>query len=52
MVGTTLVLINQGTVLLGAHFSGDLILKIAVTYCVPYCVTMWGALSNSRVQAG
>lgn len=48
-VGTVLVAINQGNVLLDTRFPGDLWWKIPLTYAVPFCVATWGALINSRV---
>ena len=48
VVGTLLVAINQGTVLLGGEFPESLYWKIPLTYAVPFCVASWGALVNSR----
>lgn len=48
VVGTVLVAINQGNILLGGSFPGALLWKIPLTYCVPFCVATWGALINSR----
>jgi hypothetical protein len=48
VVGTLLVLINQGSLLLSGQFPGSLIWQVPLTYCVPFCVATWGALSNSR----
>jgi hypothetical protein len=48
VVGTVLVAINQGTVLLQGVFPADLLWKIPLTYTVPFCVATWGALSSSR----
>lgn len=46
VVGTLLTLINQGDVLLA---SGVLVLwKAVLTYCVPYGVASWGAVSAKR----
>lgn len=43
VVGTILNLINQGDALVtGAHVDW---LKIGLTYCVPYCVSTYGAVS-------
>ncbi len=47
-VGTVLVAINQGTVLLSGSFPASLAWKIPLTYAVPFCVTMWGALGSRR----
>jgi hypothetical protein len=51
VVGTILVAINQGNVLLGGDFPGSLAWKIPLTYMVPFCVATWGALINSRSAA-
>ena len=48
VVGTLLVAINQGNVLLAGSFSAPLLWKIPLTYGVPFCVASWGALVNSR----
>jgi hypothetical protein len=48
VVGSLLVAINQGTVLLGGEFPASLFWKIPLTYAVPFCVASWGALVNSR----
>jgi hypothetical protein len=48
VVGTLLVAINQGTVLLEGDFPSSLYWKIPLTYVVPFCVASWGALVNSR----
>jgi hypothetical protein len=43
IVGTILNLINQGDALLGGtHLVAW---KIALTYCVPYCVATYGAVT-------
>jgi hypothetical protein len=49
VVGTVLVAINQGNVLLDGQFPAALGWKIPLTYAVPFCVATWGALINSRV---
>jgi hypothetical protein len=48
VVGTILTAINQGSVLIAGNFPAELFWKIPLTYCVPFCVSTWGALSNSR----
>ena len=48
VVGTLLVAINQGNVLLDGSFPLALWWKIPLTYAVPFCVATWGALINSR----
>jgi hypothetical protein len=48
VVGTILATINHGDVIL----KGESInyFKIMLTYCVPYCVTTWGAIHGKRVK--
>ena len=47
VVGTLLVLINQGAVLISGQLPSSLVWQVPLTYCVPFCVATWGALSNS-----
>ncbi len=44
IVGTILTLINHGDVLLAGAVPP--IHKVLLTYCVPYCVTTWGAVTG------
>lgn len=48
VVGTILVGINHGDVIA----RGDMppLAKVLLTYCVPYCVTTWGAITGKRAQ--
>ena len=48
VVGTALTLLNQGDTLLSGHWNAALYWKIPLTYCVPFCVASYGALSNGR----
>ena len=50
VVGSVLNLINQGDALL----SGGPInwLKLCLTYCVPFCVSLYGAHSALRLLPG
>jgi hypothetical protein len=48
IVGTILVVINQGTVLLHGSRPAALLWEIPLTYVVPFCVATWGALTNTR----
>ena len=49
VVRTALTAINQADLLVqGAGFS---LLKAALTYCVPYCVATYGAVSALLAQA-
>ena len=48
VVGTILTVINHGdTILLGEW---PPLLKVFLTFCVPYCVTTWGAILGKRAQ--
>ena len=49
-VGTLLVAINQGTVILQGDASMALAWKIPLTYAVPYGVATLGVILNSRSQ--
>jgi hypothetical protein len=51
VVGTVLVAINYGDRLLTGDLAGRDLLKIALTYCVPFCVSAWSsalALTSAR----
>ena len=50
IVGTLLVAINQGNVILGGDFPVSLYWKLPLTYCVPFAVATTGALLNSRTD--
>jgi hypothetical protein len=50
VVGSALLAINQGDVLLAGRWSPTLAWKIPLTYLVPFVVATWGALLNSRVR--
>lgn len=50
VVGSVLLAINQGDVLLAGHWPPALAWKIPLTYLVPFAVATWGALLNSRVR--
>ena len=46
VVGTVLTTINHGdNILLGQYPS---LIKILLTYCVPFCVTTWGAYLGKK----
>ena len=47
-VGTVLTLLNQGDLLFSGHWSNAFYWKIPLTYCVPFLVATYGALTNSR----
>jgi hypothetical protein len=48
VVGTILAAINHGDVILAGDFPS--VWKVGLTYCVPYCVTTWGAITGKRAQ--
>ncbi len=48
VVGTILTAINHGdTIVIG---DWPPLLKVVLTYCVPYCVTTWGSVIGKRAQ--
>lgn len=49
-VGSVLLVINQGDILLAGRWPLVLAWKIPLTYLVPFLVATWGALLNSRVR--
>ena len=48
VVGTALTALNQGDIILAGQLTNALAWKIPLTYCVPFLVATYGALSNSR----
>ena len=52
VVGAILVMINHGDTLLTDGFSRKLLLKIALTILVPYCVSTAASVGAIRSQAG
>ena len=48
VVGTILTLLNQGDVLFSGGWNGALYWKIPLTYCVPFLVATYGALTAAR----
>ena len=46
VVGTVLMLINHGDVILRGELPS--LIKISLTYCVPFCVTTWGSVLGKR----
>ena len=48
VVGTILTAINHGDLVLDG--TGPPALKVVLTYCVPYCVTTWGAATGKISQ--
>lgn len=51
VVGTLLVTLNQGDSLLTGHITRAVITKSLVTPLIPFCVTLLGALLNTRPVA-
>ncbi|MDA0265063.1 MAG: nitrate/nitrite transporter NrtS [Chloroflexi bacterium] len=47
-VGTVLTLLNQGDILFAGEWKSAMYWKIPLTYCVPFLVATYGALTNSR----
>jgi hypothetical protein len=48
LVGTILVAINQGDVLLSGTLAPEVIGKIVLTYCVPYAVSTYASVAAIR----
>lgn len=48
VVGTVLTLLNQGDFLLAGQWNAAMYWKIPLTYCVPFGVATYGALTASR----
>jgi hypothetical protein len=49
VVGSLLTAINHGDAILSGQFPP--LIKVLLTYCVPYCVTTWGAATGKIAQA-
>jgi hypothetical protein len=48
VVGTILTAINHGDLIITGALPP--IWKVALTYCVPYCVTTWGAITGKLTK--
>lgn len=48
VVGTILTALNQGDLLLSGQWTNAFFWKIPLTYCVPFVVATYGALTNNR----
>lgn len=48
IVGSILVLINHWERLLGLDFDGTMLIKIVLTFLVPYCVSTYSAVQAVR----
>ncbi len=51
-VGTILMVINQGDVLLSGHLTVLVACKIVLTYTVPFSVSTYSALAANRLHDG
>ena len=52
IVGTILVAINQGDLILSGRLDVSAVWKIPLTYLVPYCVCTYGCVSAIRSHDG
>ena len=48
VVGSILISINHGDIIVDGSMPASW--KIILTYCVPYCVTTWGAVTGKLAQ--
>ena len=48
IVGSILIAINQGDVLLSGDGLGAMVWKVPLTYATPFAVSLWGMLTNAR----
>jgi hypothetical protein len=48
VVGTVLTTINQGDLILAGEWPPAW--KVLLTYCVPFCVTTWGAITGKQAR--
>jgi hypothetical protein len=48
IVGTILTLINHGDQIMAGQMPP--MFKVGLTYCVPYCVTTWGAVTGKLTK--
>jgi hypothetical protein len=48
VVGTILGLINHGQALFTGHLTTDQLIPMLVTYCVPFCVSMFSQAQGKR----
>lgn len=51
LVGTLLTAINQGDRVMHARLSRGVMVKMALTYCVPFAVSTSGALGAARLPS-
>jgi hypothetical protein len=48
VVGTLLAVINHGQAIFTGHFSSERLLPMLLTYCVPFCVSMYSQIQGKR----
>ena len=48
VVGTALTALNQGDLIIFGSWNNAMFWKIPLTYCVPFVVATYGALTNSK----
>ena len=48
VVGTLLAVINHGQAIVTGHFTSDRLLPMLLTYCVPFCVSMYSQIQGKR----
>ena len=51
VVGTLLAAINHGDKIVSTGLDVDSLLKILLTYLVPYCVSTWASVQAARAAA-
>ena len=51
IVGSVLVAINQGDVVLSGELGTVLLWKAPLTYATPFVVSLWGAMANAKVES-
>ncbi len=50
LVGSMLVAINQGDRIFAGEWSAEILLKICMTYMVPYCVSTYACVAAIRAE--
>ena len=48
VVGTILIMINQGNTILSGNGTGETVLKCVLTFMVPYCVSTYSSVMAVR----
>ena len=51
VVGFVLAIINHGNMLISGQISWEIVCKIFVTFCVPYCVSTYSSVLAVRESA-